>query len=137
MPGVAVSLDRGWQNDRITDSRFEPGTPARGTELLRAVKYLTQSTNREEFQHLRGRSNEGSLATAAHAYDLVTKLRHVRQGVSDDNDRYAIIGQAAEQAHDLPVGALVEPAGHFVEQQQARAIENLAGQARAFLSVRR
>ena len=89
--------------------------------------------HREEFQHLGGRANEGRLAAAAHADDLVTELRHVRQGVGDDNDGHPIIGQASEQAHDLPVGALVQPAGYLVEQQQTGAVENLAGQARAFL----
>ena len=89
--------------------------------------------HREEFQHLGGGANEGWLAAAAHADDLVTELRHVRQGVRDHNNGHSVIGQASKQAHDLPVGALVQPAGNLVEQQQAGAVENLTGQAGALL----
>ena len=123
----------GWQVDCGADRCFEPGAPALGTKLVHAVEHLAQSMHREEFQHLGGRADEGWLAAAAHADDLVAKLRHVRQGVSDDNDGHPVVGQASKQAHDLPVGALVQPAGNLVEQQQAGAVENLTGQAGAFL----
>ncbi len=133
LPSVVVSFGGGRQIDCGADSCFESRTPALGTKLVRAVKHLPQSMHREEFQHLGGGANEGWLAAAAHADDLVAKLRHVRQGVGDDNDGYPVVGQASKQAHDLPVGALVQPAGNLVEQQQARAVENLTGQAGAFL----
>ena len=51
----------------------------------------------------------------------------------DHDDGHPVIGQASEQAHDLPVSTLVQPAGHLVEEQQTGAGENLAGQARALL----
>ena len=89
--------------------------------------------HREEIQHLGWRTNEGWLAAAAHADDFVAEFRHVRQGVGDHDDGHPVIGQAAEQAHDLPVGALVQPTGDFVEQQQTGPVEYLAGKARAFL----
>ena len=132
-PSVAVRFGGGWQIDCGANCCFELGTPALGTKLVRAVEHLAQSVHREEFQHLGGGANEGWLAAAAHTDDLVAKLRHVRQGVSDDNNGYSVIGQASKQAHDLPVGALVQPAGNLVEQQQAGAVENLTGQAGAFL----
>ena len=131
--GCATRFSVGRQIRRCANGCLEPGAPILGAGLVRAVEHLTQSVHREEIQHLGWRANEGWLAAAAHADDLVTELRHVRQGVGHHDDGHSVIGQSAEQAHDLPVGALVQPTGHFVEQQQTGPVEYLAGQARAFL----
>ena len=132
-PQVAARCGGGRQIHRCANGCLEPGAPVLGAELVRAIEHLAQSVHREEIQHLGWRANEGRLAAAAHADDLVTELRHVRQGVRDHDDGHPVIGQASEQAHDLPVGALVQPAGHLVEEQQTGTVENLAGQARALL----
>ena len=123
----------GRQVDRRANGFLELGTPALGAKLVHAVEHLAQSVHREEIQHLGRGANEGWLTAATHADDLVAELRHVRQGVGDHNNGHPVIGQASQQAHDLPVSALVQPAGNLVEEQQAGTVENLAGQARALL----
>ena len=53
----------------------------------------------------------------------------VGQAVRDADDRLAAVGHLPEQLHHLAVGLLVEPGGHLVEEQQARAGHQLVGQA--------
>ena len=132
-PRVTARFSGGRQVRRRASGCLEPCAPGLGAALIRAVEHLTQPVHREEIQHLGWRANERWLAAAAHADDLVTKLRHVRQGVGHNDDGHPVIGQATEQAHDLPVSALVQPTGHLVEQQQAGSVEYLAGQTCAFL----
>ena len=104
-----------------------------GAELVNATEHFAQSVRREKIEHLGRGTDKRQLAATTHADDFVTKFCHVRQGVRDHDDGHPVIGQASQQAHDFPVGALVQTAGDLVEQQQARTAEDLGGQACAFL----
>ena len=80
----------------------------------------------EEVQRLLGRTEVGDRAARRHHQELVAdgELGH---RVGDHQDRAAVVGEAAEQLHDVAVHARVEARGGLVQEDQRRLGEELQG----------
>ncbi len=80
----------------------------------------------EEVQRLLGRPEVGDRAAGRHHQELVAD-RQLGHRVGDDEDRAAVVGEAAQQLHDVAVHARVEAGGRLVQEDQRRLGEQLQG----------
>ena len=54
-------------------------------------------------------------------------MAELGHGVRDDQDRTAVVGEAAQQLHDVAVHARVEAGGRLVQEDQRRLGQQLQG----------
>ena len=78
------------------------------------------------------RTEPGQVTAACHEHHLVGQ-HHVLGGVGDHDDRAPLVGQAALQVHEGGFRAGVETGGRLVEEEQARAGEQLHADRDALL----